>query len=165
MTKGRRTEHFPTFPESFAVLCINNVDHGMAIIVIPWPDRSNTLLPTQIPELEDGGRESDLTHYLNIKKMPLVTKNNCLLFCPTVGAILSGVRPGTSLNNVFIFSSSVCIIGQAQTNSTLHPAYRLPSPIKTNNDDREFFFSIQPQRDSREEFKPLLTWSNIRESP
>ena len=80
------------------------------------------------------------------------------LFCPTVGAILSGVKPGTSLYNVFIFSSRVCSLGQPARNETMfQAAHGLPSPIKANNNDREFFFPIQPQDTLHTNIRLLLT--------
>lgn len=67
-----------------------------------------------------------------------------LLFCPTVGPILSGDSPGVSLYSVLIFSSKVCdtklqrlglAVGDVAKNG-----YRFAGAIETDDDDREFLF-------------------------
>jgi hypothetical protein len=65
------------------------------------------------------------------------------LFWPTVGAILSGGRPGVSLYIVLIFSRSVCEAKRNKENDSSgvverNGAYCLACAIEADNDDREF---------------------------
>lgn len=78
----------------------------MAVFIIAMPNGANTALTAQVPELEDSGRQCDLTGY-NLVNRILTLGREYVLFWPTVGAILSGERPGVSLYKVFIFSSNV----------------------------------------------------------
>jgi hypothetical protein len=60
-----------------------------------------------------------------------------VLFCPTVGPILSGVNPGVSLYNVFIFSKSVFRWWLERSLLEDTSTYCLPCPVETDDDDRE----------------------------
>ena len=51
--KGR-TKNFPAFAEALVVDCINDVDNGVAVIVVFRPDGPNPALASEIPELEHG---------------------------------------------------------------------------------------------------------------
>ena len=59
----RHTEHFPTLAQSLPVLRVDDEHDGVTIVVVPMPDGAYSALSSQVPELEDCGRESDLPHY------------------------------------------------------------------------------------------------------
>ena len=82
----------------------------MAVIVVFVPNVSDAALPTQVPELEDGrGKGNRPSCEAERQIATFIEKVEWdALFCPTVGPILSGVRPGVSLYSVFIFSNKVC---------------------------------------------------------
>ena len=58
----RRTEYFPAFAEPFTVLRVDDIDNGVAVIIVSVPDRANAPLATEIPEFEDGGWKTYLPH-------------------------------------------------------------------------------------------------------
>ncbi|KAG6873537.1 hypothetical protein C0995_014407 [Termitomyces sp. Mi166 len=53
------TEHLPSLAKTLAILSVNDVHDCMAIIVILAPDVADPALATEIPELEDRGRQRD----------------------------------------------------------------------------------------------------------
>jgi hypothetical protein len=58
--KKKRTEDFPAFVETLVVDRVNDVDDGMAVIVIFGPDGPDPALSAEVPELEHGRGQSDL---------------------------------------------------------------------------------------------------------
>ena len=55
------TEYFPPFTEPLAVVGIDHVRDGVAIVVVPMPDVADPTLAAEVPELEDGGWEGDFS--------------------------------------------------------------------------------------------------------
>jgi hypothetical protein len=49
--RKKRTEDFPAFAETLAVDRVNDVDDGMAIIIIFGPDGPDPALSAEVPEL------------------------------------------------------------------------------------------------------------------
>ena len=52
--KKYHTKNFPAFAEALVVDCIDDVDNGVAVIVVFRPDGPNPALASEIPELEHG---------------------------------------------------------------------------------------------------------------
>ena len=91
------TKHFPALAQTLAVFRIYNVDHGVTIIVVTMPYVPDSSLPAQIPELKDGRGEGDGASCEPVGPPSRKARGCHALFWPTVGPILSGVRPGVSL--------------------------------------------------------------------
>lgn len=103
---------------------IDDVDNGVAVAVVLRPNGPDPALASEIPELEHGRRQGYLPGCMKCVHVCVggcMTYNEeavsiergrsggyCVLFWPTVGAILSGGRPGVSLYIVLIFSRRVC---------------------------------------------------------
>lgn len=51
---GERTEDVPALAETLVVDSIDDVDDGVAVVVVSWPDGPDPALASEIPELEDG---------------------------------------------------------------------------------------------------------------
>ena len=103
-----RTEYFPAFAQSLAVLRVDDIHHCVAVIVVAVPYGTYSPLPAEVPELENGGWKGDFAHCGAFSlEVLLDTRTRHVLFCPTVGAILSGDNPGVSVYIVLIFSSNV----------------------------------------------------------
>ena len=49
-----RTKSFPALAEALVVDCIDDVDDGVAVVVVFWPDGPDPALASEIPELEHG---------------------------------------------------------------------------------------------------------------
>lgn len=81
----------------------------MTIIIVFRPNRTDIALPAKIEELHRSRRQSDLAHYEpQVSRFGKVTQiYQVPLFCPTVGPILSGGKPGMWLYKVFVFSKNV----------------------------------------------------------
>ena len=116
MNERAFTEDFPALAEPLVVDRIDHVDDGMAVAVVLGPDGADATLAAEIPELEHCRGQGDLPscayiQYSFMLRCPNYGGNavglRCVLFWPTVGAILSGGSPGVSLYIVFIFSRSV----------------------------------------------------------
>jgi hypothetical protein len=121
--KKDRTKNFPTLAEALVVDCIDDIDNGVAVIIVFRPDGPDPMLASEIPEL--GARlKTKLSSQLHgekkcrwmvheIKHVLMMCSGGvgrCVLFWPTVRAILSGERPGVSLYMVLIFSKRVCVV-------------------------------------------------------
>jgi hypothetical protein len=52
--KKDRTKNFPALAETLVVNCIDDVDNGVAVIVVFRPDGPDPALASEIPELEHG---------------------------------------------------------------------------------------------------------------
>jgi len=99
---GGRTEDIPALAETLVVDSIDDVDDGVAVVVVSWPDGPDPTLASEVPELEDGRGQGYLAGCVEerITLCFLVGERRWelyVLFWPTVGAILSGGRPGVSL--------------------------------------------------------------------
>ena len=113
---GKRTEDFPTFAEALVVDRIDDVDDSVAVAVVFGPDGPDSTLAPEIPELEHGRGQRYLPGCMKVcvcvrrsmKRLQARGTGSRVLFWPTVGAILSGDRPGVSLYIVLIFSRRVC---------------------------------------------------------
>jgi hypothetical protein len=58
--KKERTEGFPALAEALMVDCVDDVDDGVAVIVVFRPDGPDPALASEIPELEHGRGQSYL---------------------------------------------------------------------------------------------------------
>lgn len=59
--KKERTKGFPALAEALVVDCIDDVDDGVAVIVVFWPYGPDPALASEIPELEHGRGQSYLS--------------------------------------------------------------------------------------------------------
>ncbi len=91
-----RTEYFPAFAEALSVVGVNNVGDGVAVVVVSRPYVAYSTLTTEVVKLEDGGGKGDFAS-CRARQDTKRPRGYSSLFCPTVGAILSGERPGVSL--------------------------------------------------------------------
>ena len=61
MSELGRTEDFPSFVQPFTVSGVDNVDHGMAVVIVSTPDAADAGLSSEVIELENCRRKSNLS--------------------------------------------------------------------------------------------------------